>query len=214
MRKIFINFLIPLCVFLTVGGVASVVSLPKAVLLDKLLGEADIHILTRRVEENLRKVIMEGVRIFKGNSEIAHLDKLNLSLTLSGLKLKGTCGEGRLEGFISYRRNLELSFDKFSCIERVGELSGEVAIRDGIFGTLNLKGIMAQGVEIESAELKFTGEKFEGVIKAMGMTFRGGGTIKVNRENPAESEIDALFKGDLGRVIVRGKLSSISVHVR
>ncbi|WP_457600032.1 hypothetical protein [Hydrogenivirga sp.] len=189
-------------------------AVPKAVVLDRVLSEQGLHLMAGRVEEGVLSLSFERFRLYSRGTEILNLDKLGMALSPSGLRMSGTCAEGRLYLSVGWDRSLKLELKDFRCSPFFEEAEGNLRLSEGIFGRLRLVGIEGRGIRIDSASLDFRGENFNGDIVYAGMTLTGGGRIRLDRENPENTLIDASFKGSIGTVVVKGTLKNISVQLR
>jgi len=133
---------------------------------------------------------------------------------INGLQLSGYCPSGHIEAHVSLNGNLDLKLDKVECLKIAKELNGNIRYGDSLYGSITAKGVTVRGVNIDSIELNFRGESFEGKIVYMGTILKGGGKIKLNPENIENSRISAQFKGSVGTLLVKGRLSNISAQIR
>ncbi len=210
---IYSAFLIPFFLFLTF--LFLLYSLPKAVVLDSLLSRFGLSLLAQRVEERTFTVLFEGVSLYRGGERLAQMEKLSLSITPLGISLSGRCGGGSLALRLRWRRELELHLKRATCISGFRSLEGKIRLSEGsVWGRLKAKGVELRGLNLDSADLDFEGESFKGRLLYGGMELRGGGRLRLNLKNPDRTYVDASFKGSLGTVHLRGRLSSISVQMR
>ncbi len=207
-------FLITLLIFISFLTV--LFSFPKALLIDRFLMERGIHLIASRAEEGLTDVSLENVRVFYGKEEVARFGKLELRIGLLGLEVEGKCNGGRGKLNLGYlNRDLEVDLKSLRCLRRVGEVNGKLLISDGsLKGDLSVSDLRLEGLKIASLRLRFMGRNFEGDIDYMGMNLRGGGSLKLDLNKPENSSLRASFRGEIGTLLVEGKLSKISVQLR
>jgi len=90
---------------------------------------------------------------------------------------------------------LVLAADRLNCIRGVEEIAGKLVLEEGLRGRISLRGVSFRGLELSALDLEFEGERFRGTLSYMGMELRGGGRIRVNREDLLSSEVSARFRG-------------------
>ena len=215
MKKIlthFSKYLSLLLLFLLLCGVALFWTVPKAVLLDLALAKANVFLLPREVKEGPLWVRFSDARVFFKGKEVSQVKTLSLDISLQGLRLRALCS-GSLQALVKISGEVEANFSNFDCLKEVSSIGGSIKLKeDKLFGKVHIRGINAEGVEIESLSLDFKGKRFRGTIRAMGMVFEGGGTFKLNRADLRRSSVNAQFSGELGRIVLSGSLSNPSVR--
>ncbi len=207
--------LIVVFIFLITSSLLLLSAVPKAILLDKFLSGNGVNLIPEKVEEDLFGISFRKAKLFIGNELWAELDLIRLRLRPSGLILYALCGEGYLRGKISPTGNVSMEAGNFRCIKGIGELGGRIRLRENkIFGKVLFKELDLRSVRVDGVKLEFKGERFEGEIDYAGMKLKGGGTLKINAKKFEDTELNALFKGDLGRLLLKGKIRNLSVQLR
>ncbi len=214
MKRTFINGALLLCIFLLIAGISALQSLPKAVIIDRLLSRAGLHLLAQDVEETLFRVSFKKAQLFRGNSQVLHLDKLSILPHFVGLKVVGRCEKGYLLGTYNLQGGAKIEFKGFSCLAYAGKVEGKVSLKEGIRGRIVATDVKLEQALLEHLQLNFKGKNFDGEIRAMGVSFKGGGSIRLRKENLLDSEVSASFRSNLGTIVVMGKLRSLSVQLR
>ncbi len=207
------KFLLFLISLLLVLSLSLLLVVPKAILLDKLLSERGIHLLAGRVDEGVADVSFEKLRVFYGGEEVLDLDRAVLSFSPAGLKAEGRCGSGRAYLRLGWGKTLEIKLRDFACSPFFRSASAKLLVSEGLHGKLKISGLRVRGVEIDSVSMSFKGETFDGSISYMGMTLSGGGRFRLRR-SIRRSPVDAIFKGKMGTLLVKGTLSNISVQLK
>ena len=101
------------------------------------------------------------------------------------------------------------------CLERIDFIEGNLRLKEGrLFGRVSMRGLGLRGLKVDRLSLEFKGGRFEGTVESGGMELRGGGTLRLRLDRLEDSEVNALFKGKIGSLSVKGKLKSPSVQLR
>ncbi len=203
-----LSFLVLLSIFL-------LSALPKSLLLDRFLTKRGISLIPEKVEEDLLGVSFRNVKIFVRNDPLAMFDILELKLRPIGLSLSARCGEGSLEGHFSFWGSISLRMRSLRCLESVDLLEGDLMLGgEGLFGRVSVQGLGLRGFRVDKLNLDFKGSRFEGAVESGGMRLEGGGTFRLRLDRLEDSEVNALFKGKIGSLSIKGRLKSPSVQMR
>jgi len=184
MRKLSLKFLF-LYIFLSLllFFVLLFLTLPKFLVLDKMLLKNGLYLTAQKVEEGLTYVKLKGVVLYDQNSKLVRFDSFNISLSPFGLSLSGLCDGKSLyvEWSLGEKR---LKAKDFTCLGDVESLSGDILIKDGLYGKLEIKGLKAQELKLEELSLDLKGRVFTAKGRAMGLNLVGDGQIVFNPSNP------------------------------
>ena len=200
---------------LVISSILVFFSLPKSVILDRFLTTKGIGLIPERVREGTFRVEFEKVRVFFKNELVSRLDSLGVYLKPAGLGVLAVCGEGYLKGHVSLLGDLSAEAKGFECLEMAGKVYGNVRLEESrLFGRVSLENLDLKGIKVDRVDLEFKGDRFDGNVEYSGMKLRGGGSLRLNPSRLEDSEINAVFRGDLGRLVLKGRLGSPSVQLR
>ncbi len=188
---------------------------PKSIVLDRLLTDRGVVLIPERVRESLFGIRFEKVFLFFKGEPVANPDLLTIELKPTALVLSALCGKGYLKGSVSLSGNARLRARSFGCLNRAENVDGELKLqKDRLSGKLLLEGVDAGGFTIDRISLVFKGRRFDGEVDYGKIKLKGGGDIKLKPGKLYDSEIDAVFRGLMGSLIIKGKLGNISVQFR
>lgn len=211
MRKLSLKFLF-LYIFLSLllFFVLLFLTLPKFLVLDKMLLKNGLYLTAQKVEEGLTYVKLKGVVLYDQNSKLVRFDSFNISLSPFGLSLSVLCDGKSLyvEWSLGEKR---LKAKDFTCLGDVESLSGDILIKDGLYGKLEIKGLKAQELKLEELSLDLKGRVFTAKGRAMGLNLVGDGQIVFNPSNPIKSTINGQVSGGGMRLVISGRLERLEV---
>ncbi|MEZ0338083.1 MAG: hypothetical protein ABWK02_07750 [Aquificaceae bacterium] len=211
MRKLSLKFLF-LYIFLSLllFFVLLFLTLPKFLVLDKMLLKNGLYLTAQKVEEGLTYVKLKGVVLYDQNSKLVRFDSFNISLSPFGLSLSGLCDGKSLyvEWSLGEKR---LKAKDFTCLGDVESLSGDILIKDGLYGKLEIKGLKAQELKLEELSLDLKGRVFTAKGRAMGLNLVGDGQIVFNPSNPLKSTINGQVSGGGMRLVISGRLERLEL---
>ena len=216
MKKTLI-YRIPLVILIFVFSslLALFVLIPKSIVLDRLLMDRGVVLISERVRESLFGIRFERVLLFFNGELEANPDLLALELKPTALILSARCGKGYLRGSVSLSGDALLRAKSFGCLKRARNVDGELKLEgDRLLGRLFLEGVDAGGFSIDRISLLFKGRKFDGEVDYGKIKLTGGGDIKLKPGKLDDSEINAVFRGIMGSLVIRGKLGNLSVQFR
>lgn len=215
MRKaIIFNVVLFLLVLASTTLFTAGTALPKGALIDRFLAKKGIGMMVREAREDLAGIAFRDVRLFLNSEELASFASLRLQVGIGGLELEGSCGSGRARIEMDWFGTGSFSADRLNCIRGVEEIAGKLVLEEGLRGRISLRGVSFRGLELSALDLEFEGERFRGTLSYMGMELRGGGRIRVNREDLLSSEVSARFRGDVGTLVLSGKLRSLRAQIQ
>jgi len=214
-RSLIFRTLFPILTLFFLFSAFFLLSIPKSIILDRLLREKGVDIVPERVEEGLLGVRFERVKVLFRNEPVGRLDSLRVTLGWKGVYFLARCGGGSLEGRVGFSGNISLKAKDFRCVETIRNLEGNLSLEGGrLFGNLLVEGLKLKGVSVDRVSLEFKGKRFEGVIERDSLKFKGSGSLELRPESIEESEVSGIFKGDLGNLILGGKLGSPTLLLR
>ncbi len=196
-----------LLVFLLPIPFVFLLTIPKFLIIDNLLQSSGVFALYREVKEGLTYVEVRDAELFADSEKVASLKSAKVEITPMGILLKGTCKKGKVEVFKNLLSGaLEMELDNFSCINRIGSVSGELEVKHGLEGSLLVKALELPEIKLEEMRLNFEGKKVHVYVKSMGVELKGEVKLKLNKENLMASEISGRLKGKTMSLIVSGTL--------
>lgn len=206
--------LLSLLILFLLTGLVLIFAFPKSVFMDRLLTERGVYLLPSRVEEGIAHVSFEDLKVFFRNEPIGRFNRARVGLSPTGVNLSAICGNGRINARFGIG-SLRLDLSSADCFEHVGTASGKLELKENkLRGRLVVRDLVMKNLRIDSLKLTFKGRNFDGEIGYMGMKLVGGGTLKIDPRNIENTEINAEFRGSVGKLIVKGKLTNISVRLR
>ncbi|GAB6066186.1 hypothetical protein JCM9492_12780 [Aquifex pyrophilus] len=213
-KRTLFNALLSIIVFLLSLVLFLFFTFPKFIFIDKLLERYKIFLISEKVYEGYFNVILNRGRVFYSNKEVFNFDVGKLELKPFYLLINLSCKGRKIELKLYPSGEINFSSDVYGCFKDLEEIRGNVVLNKDIRGKLELKGLKAQGFNIDSVILNFRGVRFEGTILYGGMELKGSGTIKLNRKNILLSRIDGNFRGSGINLKVYGNLKNLRVSVR
>ncbi|MGB9873561.1 MAG: hypothetical protein ACPLRS_01170, partial [Hydrogenobacter sp.] len=94
-----------------------VLTLPKFLILDRLLMSKGIYMIARGVQESISNLSLQEVKLFRNGSKIVSFNRLDLSLGFLYLLAKGYCADGYLELKFELFGSVRLKGKDFKCLE-------------------------------------------------------------------------------------------------
>ncbi|MFN4319278.1 MAG: hypothetical protein ACK4FY_02190 [Aquificaceae bacterium] len=185
-------------------------TLPKFLILDKILLKKGLYLTAQKVEEGLIHINLKGVVLYDQSSKIARFDSINITLSPFGFKLSALCeGKGLYVEWSLHRQRFRAN--NFTCLEYAENLSGDVLIKEGLYGKLNIKGLKAQELRLEELDLDLRGRVFTAKGRFMGFSLLGDGQVVYNPSNPLRSSINGQISGGGMSFIVSGSLEKLEL---
>nr|NAZ06688.1 hypothetical protein [Thermocrinis sp.] len=92
------------------------ITLPKFLLLDRVLMEKGIYLMAQGVEEGLFHVKLSKVQVYDKSSKLAEFDSAEFSIKPFYLSLRGTCQGGSLETRLFLNKKIEIEGKNFGCL--------------------------------------------------------------------------------------------------
>jgi len=93
------------------------ITLPKFLLLDRVLMERGIYLMAQGVEEGLFHVKLSKVQVYDKSSKLAEFDSAVFSIKPFYLSLRGTCQGGSLETKLFLNKKIEIEGKNFGCLK-------------------------------------------------------------------------------------------------
>ncbi|MDQ7037894.1 MAG: hypothetical protein Q9N26_01655 [Aquificota bacterium] len=213
MTSIFRLFLLAVS-WVVFAGILLLNAVPKVLLLDGLLSGWGLFLVAEEVREGVLDVELRGVRILRGGKEVVRFDRLNLGLSVSGVLVRGFCGEGRADLLVSPFGSPVVKVKRFPCVRDVSLVEADLTLGDGLRGVMTAEGLKVRGVNLDRLDLRFEGERFRGRVVSSGMELRGGGSLRINPNDITSSTVEGTFRGEGITLFVRGEIGKLSVLVR
>lgn len=206
LKSLFLYIFLSLLLF----SVLLFLTLPKFLVLDKMLLKNGLYLTAQKVEEGLTHINLKGVVLYDQSSKLVRFDSLKISLSPFGLSLSGLCDGKSLyvEWALGEKR---LKAKDFTCLGDVESLSGDILIKDGLYGKLDIKGLKAQELKLEELSLDLKGRVFTAKGRTMGFDLVGDGQVVYNPSNPLKSAINGQVSGGGMRLVISGSLERLEV---
>lgn len=187
---------------------------PKFLFIDRLLMENDVFLLADSVKEGLFEINLKNAKVYSQNKLILKDSNLSLKLTPSGIKNTINCEGKTSELELSFSKDFQANFSGFHCLTVASEIDGKIYTKDGVYGKLLLKGIKAEGRNINSLELDFKGKTFFFKANIDGINIDGSGNLAYDKNNPANTKINAVASSVGFNVVISGSLLNPQINLR
>lgn len=185
MKKLLNWILVGLFAFLV-----SLIFIPKYLLIDKFLLKNKVFILSENVSEGILTVSLKKADIYYQDKQMVKKSDVDLYLYPLTQGLVLICQSKKSEFLHKTFGGFEIRFDDFKCSPDFESISGNIQIKDGVFGRLKLKNFMAQGRSIDYLEFNFKGKTFEFKGSSQGIDLSGNGIVSYDEKNPLNSKIN------------------------
>lgn len=186
------------------------ITLPKFLLLDRELSKRGVYLTAGSVKEGLNYVELKDVALYGRDKKLVGFELLRISLSIPYVELSGSCKGGslRIRVGIGYR---EFKLRDFPCLEEFGKVSGDLTLKDGIFGRLKVDKFSVQGVSLEELLLDFRGRTFSAQASAMGFKLIGDGQVVLDKRDILKSKINGRLSGGGLSFIISGDLYKLEL---
>lgn len=191
-----------------------VLTLPKFLILDRLLMSKGIYMIARSVQENITSLSLRDVKLLKDGSKIGSFNRLDLSLGFLYLLAKGYCADGYLELKFDLLSSVKLKGKDFKCLEGFYIKDMDLQINDDIRGFSKLYRVKAKDVKVDELSLVFKGRTFEGQALAFGQVLKGSGMIVLNRKDLLRSQINGTVSGVGVSFFIYGNLENPTLELK
>jgi len=189
------------------------ITLPKFLLLDRVLMERGIYLMAQGVEEGLFHVKLSKVQVYDKSSKMAELDSVVFSIKPFYLSLKGTCQGGSLETRLFLNKKIEIEGKSFGCLKGARVKFVSLELMDGIRGKLELENIRLRDLKVDGLTVEFKGRTFSGRARVLDSLVVGDGVVSFNRTDPLRSSINGKLTGMGLSLQLSGNLQNPSVEV-
>jgi hypothetical protein len=189
------------------------ITLPKFLLLDRVLMERGIYLMAQGVEEGLFHVKLSKVQVYDKSSKMAELDSAVFSIKPFYLSLKGTCQGGSLETKLFLNKKIEIEGKNFGCLKGARVKFVSLELMDGIKGKLELEDIRLKDLKVDGLTVEFKGRIFSGRARVLDSLVVGDGVVSFNRTDPLRSSINGKLIGMGLSLQLSGTLQNPSVEV-
>ena len=188
------------------------ITVPKFLLLDRLLLKNNLYLLADGVEEKIFSVQLKKVQVYGKNSKLGEFIELKLALRPFYLLLSGKCAEGSFQIRIFPSKSFDAEGKNLDCLKQAHIKSMNLQVGDGIRGSLELKTLKVKDFSVDELSLNFKGNVFSGQAKMANLVFLGDGIVSFNRENPLKSSINGKLVGTGMTLLISGSLENPSVE--
>jgi hypothetical protein len=189
------------------------ITLPKFLLLDRVLMERGIYLMAQDVEEGLFHVKLSKVQVYDKSSKLAEVDSAVFSIKPFYLSLKGTCQGGGLEIKFFLNKKIEIEGKSFGCLKGARVKFVSLVLTDDIRGKLELEDIRLKDMKVDGLTVEFKGKTFSGQARVLDSLVVGDGVVSFNRADPLRSSINGKLIGMGLSLQLSGTLQNPSVEV-
>ena len=189
------------------------ITLPKFLLLDRVLMERGIYLMAHGVEEGLFHVKLSKVQVYDKSSKLAEFDSAVFSIKPFYLSLRGTCQGGSLETKLFLNKKIEIEGKNFGCLRGARVKFVSLELMDGIRGKIELEDLRLRDMKVDGLTVEFKGRTFSGRARVLDYLVVGDGVVSFNRANPLSSSINGKLTGMGLNLQISGTLQNPSVEV-
>ena len=189
------------------------ITLPKFLLLDRVLMEKGIYLMAQDVEEGLFHVKLSKVQVYDKSSKLVEFDSAVLSIEPFYLSLRGTCQGGSLETKLFLNKKIEIEGKNFGCLKGARVKFVNLELVDGIRGKLELEDVRLKDLKVDGLTVEFKGRTFSGQARVLDSLIVGDGVVSFNRADPLRSSINGKLIGMGLNLQISGTLQNPSVEV-
>jgi hypothetical protein len=189
------------------------ITLPKFLLLDRVLMEKGIYLMAQSVEEGLFHVKLSRVQVYDKSSKLAEFDSVVFSIKPFYLSLKGACQGSSLEAKLFLNKKIEIEGKNFGCLRGARVKFVSLEIMDGIKGKLELEDIRLKDLKVDGLTVEFKGRTFSGQARVLDSLIVGDGIVSFNRADSLRSSINGKLTGMGLNLQLSGTLQNPSVEV-
>ncbi|WP_299198870.1 hypothetical protein [Thermocrinis sp.] len=189
------------------------ITLPKFLLLDRVLMKKGIYLMAQGVEEGLFHVKLSKVQVYDKSLKLAEFDSAEFSIKPFYLSLRGTCQGGSLETRLFLNKKIEIEGKNFGCLRGARVKFVDLELTDGIKGKLELEDLKLRDLKVDGLTVDFKGRTFSGQAKVLNSLVVGDGVVSFNRADPLRSSINGKLTGMGLNLQISGTLQNPSVEV-
>ena len=189
------------------------ITLPKFLLLDRVLMERGIYLMAHGVEESLFRVKLSKVQVYDKSSKLLEFDSVVFSIKPFYLSLKGTCQGGSFEAKLFLNKKIKIEGKNFGCLRGARVKFVSLELMDGIRGKLELEEVKLKDLKADGLTVEFKGRTFSGQARVLDSLIVGDGIVSFNRADPLHSSINGKLTGMGLNLQISGTLQNPSVEV-
>jgi hypothetical protein len=189
------------------------ITLPKFLLLDRVLMEKGIYLIAQGVEEGLFHVKLSKVQVYDKSSKLVEFDSAVFSIKPFYLSLRGTCQGGSVETKLFLNKKIEIEGKNFGCLKGARVKFVSLELMDGIRGKLELEDLRLKEIKVDGLTVEFKGRTFSGQARVLDSLIVGDGIVSFNRTDPLRSSINGKLTGMGLSLQISGTLQNPSVEV-
>jgi hypothetical protein len=189
------------------------ITLPKFLLLDRVLMKKGIYLMAQGVEEGLFHVKLSKVQVYDKSLKLAEFDSAVFSIKPFYLSLRGTCQGGSLETRLFLNKKIEIEGKNFGCLRGARVKFVNLELMDGIKGKLELEDLRLKDLKVDGLTVEFRGRTFSGQARVLDSLVVGDGVVSFNRADLLRSSINGKLTGMGLNLQISGTLQNPSVEV-
>ena len=189
------------------------ITLPKFLLLDRVLMKKGIYLMAQGVEEGLFHVKLSKVQVYDKSLKLAEFDSAVFSIKPFYFSLRGTCQGGSLETKLFLNKKIEIEGKNFGCLRGARVKFVDLELMDGIKGKLELEDLRLKDLKVDGLTVEFKGRTFSGQARVLDSLVVGDGVVSFNRADPLRSSINGKLAGIGLNLQISGTFQNPSVEV-
>ena len=187
-------------------------TLPKFLILDRILLKKGIYLMAEGVEEGLLSLRLRKAQIYIKDFKLGEFESLELSFGTFYLLLSGQCAGGSFQIKLYLNKEIVAKGKDLGCIKNARVKSLDLRIAEGVKGGLELTNVKLKELSLDELSLNFKGNAFSGEAKTAGLTLLGDGVISFNKQNPLSSSINGKLLGSGMTMLLSGTLNNPSLE--
>lgn len=184
---------------------------PKFLFIDKKLLEKGLYLTADSVEEGITHLRLKKVNLYDRTSRLVSFDFFELSIGFLRLNFSGVCEGKNLKGEWS-PWVIKLKAQDFTCFSLAESITADITLKDGIYGTLVLRGLKVQDSILDQLSIDMRGRVFTARAKFMGFELVGDGQIVFNPSNPLSSKLNGQVSGSGIKFTLSGTLEKLQLQ--
>lgn len=189
-------------------------TLPKFILLDRILQKNGIYIITKSVKEGLFSIELEDVVLYDRNSKIAKFKNLYIKLTPIYLLLYAKNSSGYFETRYYFMHNDYLIKAKeLTSFERFYLKEANIELKKDIQGQIKLEKVKISGTDIDEINILFKEKSFDISLQGKEINAKGSGIIVIDDKNILDSKLTGEVIDKNIKIIVGGSIKNIIFQI-
>lgn len=191
------------------------VTIPKFIILDRILNKNGVYILPKSVKEGLLSIDLLDTTIYDKTSKIAKFEHLKINLHPISVEINGRESTGYIKFNYNFIKSAyKIKAKELNAFSAFTIRDAEMEIHREITGYLNIKNLKTYGANLEEINITFNGKNF--YIQVLGKDFnsKGSGLIVINKNNPFESTLNGEIIDSKMKFILSGTLKRLNFDVK